>query len=42
MEAELLSRLHDIATMPPEHMLGWTIVIFSMPAAALLGTLFGR
>ncbi len=42
MEAELISRLQEIAAMPPEHMLGWAIVIFGMPAAALLGTLLGR
>ncbi len=42
MEADILSRLHEIATMPPSHMLGWAIVIFGMPVAALLGTLAGR
>ncbi len=42
MEAELVARLHEIAAMPPSHMLGWTIVIFGMPVAAILGTLAGR
>ncbi len=42
MEAEVMSRLNEIAAMSPGHMIGWTILIFGMPAAAWLGTMFGR
>ncbi|KKM13483.1 hypothetical protein LCGC14_1715710 [marine sediment metagenome] len=42
MEAEVLSRLHELAAMPAEHMLGWAILIFGMPVAGWLGRMLGR
>ena len=42
MEAELMSRLNELAAMPTEHMIGWTVIIFGMPAAGWLGRMMGR
>ena len=42
MEAELMARLNELAAMPAEHVIGWTVLIFGMPAAAWLGWLMGR
>ena len=42
MEAEVMSRLNELAAMPAGHMIGWTVLIFGMPAAAWLGRLLGR
>lgn len=42
MEAELMSRLHEIAAMPQEDMIGWAVLIFGSPTAAWLGWVLGR
>ncbi len=42
MEAEVMAKLNELAAMSPEHMLGWTILIFGSPAAAWLGWVLGR
>ncbi len=42
MEAEAMARLNEIAAMPTEHMIGWAVLIFGMPAAGWLGRVMGR
>ena len=42
MEAEVMSRLNELAAMPPGHMIGWAILIFGMPVAGWLGRMLGR